>query len=159
MKVVFTKNNSPMSKAIRWVLNEPVSHVAVIFDDKLVFQANLLGVHVGWADTFLKKNEVVYTKEYANLSLEEQEVVYEGIINKYDGSSYDFKSLLYFAYRAMLKKLFKVPIPKMNPYNNINQFLCTELLMHILIFTDEEDKIVIGETDMLTPYEMYQRLK
>lgn len=127
MLLIFTKSSQPLSKLIRWGTDEPVSHFAIVFDDKLVFHSNLLGVHLEWFDTFKKHATIVYSISLRHTTLEEQEAVFRGIVDNFDGSKYDFKAFLYFAWRVFLRKCFNKELPKVNIWDDKHGFLCTEL--------------------------------
>ena len=74
MKISFTKNNSILSKLIRWVFDEPASHVIFSFDDdKWIIHSNLIGVNIRYYSAFMKSGstKIVDTLEY-DLSLIEE---------------------------------------------------------------------------------------
>lgn len=127
MKLVWVKGHAPLSKAIMWALNEPVSHFAIVFDNKIVFHSDLMGVRLAWLPSFLKTHEIVFEKDFPGTTLDLEEEVYQSIITKFDGSSYDYKAFLYFTWRALLFKLFKTPIPHKNAWGTNSSFLCTEM--------------------------------
>lgn len=153
MKIVFTRGNSILSKFICWLSGDPVSHMAIVFDDKLVFHSNLLGVHITWYNTFLKKSQVVLFLEYT-LTLEKEEEVYSAIINNFDGKSYDYGALLFFFWRGCLYKFFNIPLPSRNLWGDRDRFLCDELVQVL-----PERFRVQGQVDLLTPYHVYLDLK
>lgn len=127
MKIIWTKSSLPLSKLIRWGLKEESSHIAIVFDDKIVFQSNLFGVHIDWFNSFKKKCTIVYEIEQ-KLPLEQEEAIYQAIINKDDGKSYDYKAFAYFIWCGILKKFFNKPLPAVNKWNNVDSFICVELL-------------------------------
>lgn len=149
MKLIWTKGSSILSKAIIWGLDEPVSHFAVVFDDKIVFHSNLLGTHLNWLDTFKKHSEIVYTIEY-KMTLEQEEAVYQNMI-KYDERPYDFPSFFYFGYCILKKKFFNTPIPRLNKYNKPTEFLCYELAegLNGIAFHHQIEGLLIS------PYQLY----
>lgn len=152
MKIIWTKGNSILSKAICWGLDEPVSHVAIVFDDKIVFHSNLLGVHLNWLDTFKKHSEIIYTIDYP-MSLEKEEAVYQRLI-KHDERPYDYSSFFYFGLCILKKKFLGIPIPEKNPVDNPNADLCYELcnaLNGLLFNKDIEGKLI-------SPYTLYKWL-
>lgn len=149
IQIVFSKNNSCLSKVIRWLSNEPVSHVAIIFDQKIAFHSNLYGTHPNWFCSFLKKNEIVYAITL-NMTLEQEEEIYLKI-PQYDGKWYDFGALFYMLYRGILHKLFNTPIPQTNIFGKEDQFLCVELAQ---ILDPHLEKL-----DVITPYQLYLILK
>lgn len=145
----------PLSRAIRWFFNEDCSHVAAVFDDKLVIHSDLFGISLKWLKTFHASHEVVHFIDYhVDLDLEEQ--IYQTFLNAYDGSGYDYKAFLYFSWRAMLLKLFKIPLPSMNPYNQKNAFICTEILRKL---PPEITKISPTlDLAVITPYMLFKIL-
>jgi hypothetical protein len=152
MKLIWTKSASPLSVLIRWALNEPCSHVAIVFDNKLVFHSNLLGLHIEWFNTFKKKVDIVFEKEYS-MSLEQEEAIYQKIIDKEDGKYYDFRAFAYFAWRALLRKFFKIPLPSENKWQSVSADMCVEAIRYLdgIILVDlPEDKALA----MITPYQL-----
>lgn len=125
MIIAFTRNSSLFSKLIRWAFDEPVSHVVFVFDSKFVIHSNLLGVQFDWFKTFKKKNQILISKKL-EMSLEQEETVYQGLLDGNDEEGYDFRAFWYFAYRALLYKAFKTPMPSKNKKNGAG-FLCTEM--------------------------------
>ena len=60
--ILFSKNNSPLSRAIRWITKSPVSHVSIqanLFDIPLVMEATLLGVRMVERSKWADDNELV----------------------------------------------------------------------------------------------------
>lgn len=153
MNIVFTKSSSPLSILIRWALNEPVSHCAIVFDDKIVFHANLLGLHIDWFNTFKKHSTVIY-KIDCPMDLAQEELLYKKIIDKEDGKSYDFRAFAYFGWRAFLKKCFGFPLPTENKWESKTQDLCIEVIRYL----DGEVPLNIPSSQalsMLSPYQVY----
>ena len=126
MKLLFVTGKLPLSKLITWGLDEPVSHFAILFDDKLVFHSDMLGVRISWLDGFLKTHSIVHEIEHV-LPLEEEEAIYKAVISKYDGKMYDYTGFAYFVWRGVLKKFFGKAIPDHNPWGAKKGFLCTEM--------------------------------
>jgi len=127
MKLLFTRSQLPLSKLIRWGLNEPVSHVAILLDEKLVFQSNLLGVSIEGIYRLQKACEIVYVVDIPMKFCAEEDL-YQLLLQQYDGKPYDFKAFAYFAWRTVLYKLFKKPYPNKNIWQDPNSFLCDGLL-------------------------------
>lgn len=156
MKVIFTKNGSALSKLIRWGFNEPVSHVAIVFDNLLVTQSNLLGVGLEWYPKLIEKSEVVFEIDY-DLTLDSEEEIFQAMLNTYCGKSYDWWSFLYFAWCGLKAKLFKTPMPKENPWDDNKKFLCTEWVLQLPDWILKEKKCLQGT--LITPYNLYLALK
>lgn len=157
MKLIFTKSKLPLSKLIRWGLNEPASHFAIVFDNSIVFHSNLTGTHVDWYNHFKSSCEIAYELDY-NLPLEAEESIYQSILNKNTGKSYDFGGFFYFIWRALLNKCFGFKFPEINKWSKEGKFLCTGLAAELPLehFKGLE---TIKDTEMTSPYQIYLRLK
>jgi len=126
MKIAFTRSSLVLSKFIRWGLKEDVSHIVFIFDDNIVFHANLSGCHIEWFNTFKKKVEIVDVIEY-KFPLEVEEKIYQSIINKNDGRGYDYKAFIYFIYAAFIHRFFGRPMSITSKWGCKRRFICTGL--------------------------------
>lgn len=153
MKIVWVKGSAPLSKFIMWGLSEPVSHMAIVFDNKIVFHADLLGVRLAWYPTFLKNHEIVFEKKY-DLTLEKEEEVYQSIITANDGKGYDYGAFLYFMWRGFLRKCFKVPMPETNPWGSKDRYLCDEMV-EVLPDYIVPQSVKDVDTGMKSPYQVY----
>jgi hypothetical protein len=125
MKLLFTKNNLPLSRLIRWAFGETCSHFAIAFDNRVVFHSNLKGCHVEWLASFLKCSSVVYEIPL-NATLDQEESVYQECL-KVDGKAYDFGAFLFLCLDVILFKLFKIPLQNRNLFASPNSFICVEL--------------------------------
>lgn len=155
MKIIFSKNNLILSKLIRWGLKEDCSHVGIVFDSGLIFHSNLLGAHLQWFEDFKRHNEIVHELEY-KIDEFSEEVLFNDIVAKYDGKTYDFSSFLYFIYRGALWKFFNKPFPSINPYNKKNQFLCTEMVL--LLQDSVLPELKGADLSLTSPYKLYEML-
>ena len=126
MKLLFTKNNLPISLLIRWGLSEPCSHMAVSFDNKIVIHSNFLGFQINWFDRFMRGNTLVASVEI-ELDLEDEENVYLELLGQYDGRPYDWLAFFSFIWAAFKFKFFDVPMPKTASASDKHSFICTEL--------------------------------
>lgn len=150
MKIVFTTSNKIGSKLIQWILDEPVSHVAVIFPSQnKVFQSTLAGVHSLELSEFLENHEIVYE---INVEVQDEKLLYDSLIEKYEGHKYDVSAFIYFGYRAFLRKYFKIPFPKHNIFNNKHEEICVEIGADALNMKNVD-------ASMITPYGLYLILK
>lgn len=156
MKLIWTKSNLPLSRFIRWGLKEPCSHVVIVFDNKIVFHSNLLGAHIEWFDTFKKHVEIVHQIEYV-LPLEEEELVYQGVIDANDQQPYDFKAFGYFIWSAFRYRILGKPFPSKNPWGRDSANLCTGLVSKIPVEAIPGlEKVKDG--DMTSPEKLYELL-
>lgn len=123
MRILATKNNKIGSKLIMWALGK-ASHFAIEFD-YLVAHSNHNGVHFRWASNFRQENSVV--KEVTlPFTLDQEERCFQAV-GKLEYRQYDLPAFWYYAFRVILFKLFKIPIPKINPWNTPDKLLCVEI--------------------------------
>ena len=157
MKLIWVEGSAPLSKLIMWGLDEPVSHFAIALDDKIVFHSDLTGLHIVWKNTFDKTRKTIFEYDLA-LPLEQEEAIYQSILNQYDGSSYDFGAFIYFGWRALLRKAFKKEMPQNNPWGNKNHFLCDEIIQLLPVeFIGQELKK--ADLAMKSPYQTWIMLQ
>ena len=150
MKILFTRGQSLLSKAIRSATKEPVSHCALQFsfgELDLVIHSNLLGVQMELVETFLRTCEVVYAIENSEESLKSKMLA---LLEIREHKLYDFGALLFVGMRLWLRAKLKIPLPKANLWQSSGMFMCTEWV----------SEFVNGEVDsMITPYGLYLKLK
>jgi hypothetical protein len=153
LKKIITKNSLPGSKLIQWGLNEPASHFAVVFDNKLVLHSSFRGVHLRWYPHFINEYNVVDLIEL-NWSLAKEEKIYQAMLNCSEGQGYDWKAFSYFFWRGLLKKFFKVPIPDTSPFKDGKDFLCTEIAYKL-------PRELVGGLDLgiTSPYRLFSIIK
>ena len=158
LSILGTYSNKIGSHLIRNILDEPISHIAFMFDEKLLIHSSTRGVRVLWAKDFIRHNTIYFEKKY-NLMVEQEEYVYQELI-KVEGSQYDYEAFSYFAYCALKRKYFHQPLPKTNPFGKQNKFLCTELagLLPDFLFAPKSNPFKNQELDMITPYQIIKEL-
>lgn len=136
MHILFTRNSSFLSRLIRYLTKEEVSH-CVIEQGGVVFHSNLLGgVHLETGTHFHRKNETVYSLE-AGAGVGKIEAALE----RYELSGYDFGGLFYLGLRCVLPFL-----PKANLWQSSGMMLCTEWVQEALGQKPDPS---------LTPYKLY----
>lgn len=139
MKALFTKSDTPLSRAIRGVTGEGVSHCALEVDGWII-HVNLLGLQIESPESFSSHSSVVYSVE---IPFEITNLM--KALAKSGKMGYDYGALLYLGLRYLLPCL-----PKKNLWQVSNLYLCTEWLEDLL-----DEKI----DSMLTPYQLYLKLK
>lgn len=154
MLLIWTKSSMPLSKAIRWLAGEPVSHFGVVFDKSLVFHSNLYGAHLEWFDTFKKHCEIVYSMDIKGMTLEQEEAVYRSIVSRFDGYKYDFRAFFYFGWRLLMRKIFRKPLPAKNRWDNEKHLLCTEIASGF-----PEPFLYKADSSITTPYALFKYYK
>ena len=100
----------------------------IIFDNKLVFHSNLEGgMHVDWLSRIMESDHIVKCFEpRVDLSVEDEEVIYQDILSKHNREPYDLAGVLYLTWRVFLKKFFNKPFPEKNPADSEMQSFCVE---------------------------------
>jgi hypothetical protein len=135
MQILFTKSNSILSRLIRKVTREPVSHCAIA-NDQWVIHSNLYGVHVELSSTFNRHTEVVYS---VNISDDRSKLM--SCLARNEQKFWDVGAALYLGLRCLIPIL-----PKKNLWQSSNMYLCTEWVTE-----------VVGEVQdsEITPYKLY----
>lgn len=138
-QIVFTASDNFLGRAIRFLTEEPVSHVALRFGE-LVVHATAFGVT---ACPYLDiAHKVVYAVDSPHLSPDEA-------LSK-RRSLYDYGALLYLGLRYLLKKYLKISLPKANLWAASGMYTCTEFATQMLD----------GEPDsLITPFQLYILLR
>jgi hypothetical protein len=154
MRILFTKCNTLISKTIRTVLDEPVSHIGLEFDNDFVIHSDFFGTRIEKVDHYISENIVVYS---ITIPLKNEiETLFE-IMSKSLSNNYDFSAIAYFAWRLLLKKVFNTKFPEKNKLGDNHAYICTEMLQFI---SDEKlEKLQGKDLGMMTPYQIYLLLK
>jgi hypothetical protein len=143
MKILFTASSSILSKLIRSVTKEPVSHCAIQIDDSII-QANLEGVTIEPLSSFMAGSLLAPTPTIVyQIDLPDNPKKVIQFLASYDRSWYDYLGLIYAGLQLLL------PLPKKNLGHITGSFLCTEVVT----------EIVEGQpVTELTPYQLYLQL-
>lgn len=140
MRVLFTTTDKIVSKIIRGVLQEPVSHCAIKIDRWVLHSDFLNGVHVEPWSRFVEKNKIVHSVHVGNIP------GFDSFLYKNYGKSYDYLGFLMLGIRGLLPR-------KWTKKQDINQltgaFMCHEMVNQAL----SEDELTL-----LTPYKLYLKL-
>jgi hypothetical protein len=126
ISILGTYNNYPLSQAIRFATKEPVSHFAICFDQRLIFHTNPMGSHPMWRATFDKKNTTYCEYLLPSTPLQEEQI-YLNIVNRFDSKPYDVMALAYLFMVAYPKLTLTGQLPKSNPWNEKDMYICTEI--------------------------------
>lgn len=144
MEILFTKSELMLSKIIRYVAEEPVSHCAIAHD-WWVAHSSVFGVEIMTREEFEKKYTIVYSVPRNDIT--EARVL--GVLANTNKSMYDYGCLLYLGLRWIMKKYLKIPLPKVNLWAASGMYMCTEWLTHIASQTEDS---------MITPYKLYLKM-
>jgi hypothetical protein len=159
LKLLWVKANKPGSQVIRWGLDSDCSHFAICFDegdglDGIVFHSYGKGTQLEWMKDFLKKYEIVHALEYRQaMDLETEEAAYKAILDEEANRDYDYPAMGWWAWRALLKKIFNIPISKTNNWQSARKRLCTGIFPAVC----KALKVTLTQFDaeMVKPHEMY----
>ncbi len=144
MEILFTKSDLVLSRMIRHISEEPVSHCAIAHD-WWVAHSSVFGVEIMPREEFEKKYTIVYSVPRNDIS--EERVV--EVLSKTSKSMYDYGCLLYLGVRWTAKKYLGIPLPKVNLWASSGMYMCTEWLT--AIDSKKEDS-------MITPYKLYLKM-
>ena len=129
MKLIWTKNNLPLSLLIRAVTGEESSHFAMVFQSAakgLMFQSNLIGTHPKFFYSAKKTFTVVHELDLP-LTPEQENELWDIVIQEYDGRGYDFLGALYTGFFVLRERIFKIPRPAINKWGDPKRFYCNEV--------------------------------
>lgn len=158
---IWTKTNQTASRLIRWGLNEPCSHFAIVREFAtpgagLVINQAFHGFDIAWYPSWIKNNQVVYAlTPKTSLTTSEWATVRDPIMNRFAGTEYDFESLYYFAYRAILRKALGIPLPTKNLWGDKKEPLCTGIAKILHDVHPEWFTKTPEDFDMVSPYQLY----
>ena len=163
MRLLFVRADKIGSRIIRWGLSEPASHVAVEFNTSdLVYHSYVIGIRAATKRHFHANYDVVSSVSF-NLTEDQDRKCFTDFFDSIPvKQSYDYPALMYFGWRAFLKKYFNHDFPRFNTWQKTEGFLCTEatyLLAEVLaqrlgIMILPEDK----DLAMVTPSQLYALL-
>jgi len=142
IEILGTTRDEFLSKMIRKVTKEPISHVAIRVGD-MVIHSNRHGVHYQ-TYSFFEQDNIIIKRLKLKSSLEES-LLEEHIKERsweYEGKQYDFTVLLYLGIRLALRNYLNIPLEKDNLWDVSNMYICTELVGDLTGFRENE---------MLTP--------
>ena len=143
MQILFTTGRTWLSRTICDVLDEPVSHVAVLCGDT-VFHSNLLGARLETERDFMKSHSVV-----ARYTVPDAAQRILDVAARRRRAAYDFGALLFLGVTFAVRRYLKIPMPRQNLWQTTGMFICTELVT----------EVIDGSEDSLcTPYGLLRRL-
>jgi hypothetical protein len=148
MKILFTKGQTTFSKTICAVTQEDISHVALqitLAGKEFVVHSNLLGLHLETYESFCKHSEILYILEKQDNQQEDTAKVLELLI-KHEWSMYDLGAIGFLGFSLILRRYFKIPLPKSNLWQSTGMFMCVEWVSW---FVD------LKEESMCTPKRLY----
>lgn len=125
MKIIWSKAKS--HDPICFVLEEPVSHMALCFFDSIVFHSTFWGVDILSRQDFEANREIVFTMTLPIKDIEEQNLmVYLAATQTH--KHYDWPFFFWLCKVALLHKLIRRPMPEKIQVQSRGQILCTEII-------------------------------
>jgi hypothetical protein len=145
IQVVFTTSDTFISRAIRYITEEPVSHVALRCGDEVLHSTGKKG---GVELTTWAKFCEIYDVQFQTITEGSRKKMH-AVAEKHKDASYDYFGLAWLGIRYFFKKFIRINIPKVNLWQLTGMFTCTEFVT----------KIIDGKEDsLITPYQLYERL-
>lgn len=163
MKFLFVRSSKLWSKIIRWGLSSDCSHFAVCFDEEakgsgIIFHSTFSGTKLEWFGEFKKHHTIMHAITFKSpLTLPEEENLYLHMLAKYSGQKYDFYAFLFWTWRCLLHKLFKLPFPKKNYWAMQSMNLCTALASGVDVIEEKAKEKQI-DLEMIAPHKLYELL-
>jgi len=164
MKLIFATSDLAGSKLIRWTLGEDCSHMAVCFDDRangsgIVFESIAGGAKLLWFGEFKKHRRVIHALSFKDtLTLEEEEAIYQGMLARYSGQSYDWAAMAFWVWHGLiLWRIFGKSLPKKNAWAKSGYNLCTGLAAGVP-WVDAWAKKYSIDLEMVGPQQLYRAL-
>jgi hypothetical protein len=149
----------PLSVLIRAITGEDCSHFSFVFESAakgLMFESNLFGTHPTFYATALKTHVVMHSIEVP-LSITEEDAIWDLVIQKYDGRSYNFLGALYLGGWKLLQRIFGVRPPVYNKWSLPDTYFCNELYS-ILNAIPEFPQTGVA-SGMETPHDLWLKIK
>lgn len=143
MRILYTSGSGIVSKLIRSVLREPVSHVAIEYKG-FVVHATFWGLRVESYAKFLEKRKIEFQTR-----IENRPKSLFAKLAEFEGASYDVGAFLWLGLYFFLRRL-GLPLPKKNLWQDSGMFLCTEWVTKFI--NEKQDS-------MITPYGLYKKLE
>ena len=100
---IWTTTNQPASKLIRWGLNEPVSHFAIVRpfstpNSGVVLHQSFSGFDIDWFPAWRKDNKILFALTPATpITGKQWSEIRTPLMEDYAGSDYDFSAISYFS--------------------------------------------------------------
>lgn len=149
MQLLFLRSGKVGSRLIRWILGEPVSHVAILFSPGVVVHATFSGVQMDYITNFLRTHEVVYRVDMPSGARGELDTLCE-LLGRYWGRGYDWGGALYLGYAHLMHRWFRRELPTKNEWDSPYKPFCAELAEAATGWTVDP---------MITPYELYLQVQ
>lgn len=150
LDIIFTYDDSLISKSIRYVTKEEYSHCLMVYDKELILESGWMGVVISGLKRYMNSSTI---RTVVRLPLSSKEA--ESLRNKlipYIGDNYDYK--LFFGH--LFRTLFGFLKLDLGAYDSKSRWLCYEVIAKALNEMGYEFKTPIRE---LTPQKLLNALK
>lgn len=126
--VIFCDSDNFVSKEIKHITQEDVSHVALLFGDTVLHFRFL-----GFESMHIEEFKSIY-RIIAILEPKEAIMVAPGpVIKKYSGKAYDFFGLIYVAMFLGLRDMFNITLPGGNYWQNKRDQFCVSFCADVCL--------------------------
>ena len=130
----FVKKEKWGAKLIRWGTKRPgqsmedtPSHMGTVMNGMWSIDATLTaGVNMDYFPVYMEEyKEVAIYRDLGEIRKPSQ--VAADMMKKSRRAGYDFKAILYYAWRRALEKFFKIPMPEKNRWESEDRWFCNEM--------------------------------
>lgn len=139
---------------ICFVLEEPVSHVAICFFDCIVFHSTFSGVDILSKQDFEANRDVVYILNFDLSDIDEQTLLVY-LSSTQTHKKYDWPFFWWLFKHSIMSKMFKKGLPDKIESQSKSHILCTE----IIELLPDELRPVYDSSKAVTPYQLYLLLE
>lgn len=162
ISILFTSRPAVGSKLIRILTESDCSHVAVGFDllgsDRgIVFHQSYGGLHVDSWYAFSRKYKIEHRKDL-DLWFPIEEKIYQKIIEILGPVGYDYQAIAFGLISLAKKKLFGIPLPKENHWQNPRSFMCTGIMKILTSIEPLSDIKWPNDFESMSPHEIWSVL-
>lgn len=155
MNFIFTANKGPISRLIRWGLEEPCSHFAIAFENNILCHQTFSGFAIDWYPHWYKSQRIWkrLIPMKSNIMIERK--IMGMVADKWAGSGYDISGFAYFSWRALLFKAIEKDFPETNKWGTGPDTICTGIAQDIKAefphyFSDDHE-----DFEILSPHKLY----
>lgn len=130
----FVKKDKCGAKLIRWgtklpgqSMEDTPSHMGIVMNGKWSIDSTMFsGVEMDYFPEYIKEYKEVAIYQDTEETRNSSEVAAE-LMTRARRSTYDWKAILYFAWRKACHKFLKVTMPQQNKWEDPNSWFCNEI--------------------------------
>jgi len=157
MEIVFSCNNSIISKLVRYFTQSSVSHVSLRLDDNWMIDSTPEnGIQPGWWNNFVKKTTVKNRFEIIGIDKDILKESFESILNEMIGQGYDFLSVVGY----VISKILGVFYLKFdNILGSSKLYTCSEFVLKVSKEIQQKTgkTLYFGEFETVVPQDLLEQ--